>query len=365
LVAAALWVFVLAAGDITITDMYQVRTFAEEVYTGFAMGDRLQEASARNLSALWLIGGAMLASLMATQQVVRNLQVASLRREDTNLTPSSRWATFAVYGLFVGWVALPIGSLCFQAGLDVAMVGSERERFWSVAKCVRLIVISPYAFRHELAWSFVLGQLCALTVVIASLTAAWFGRTRRTVRGIAWAVAVVSLGVPAPVLALAVAAIINQPGIPGFIYLYDRTIFVPWLVLSLRLFPFSLLLSEVLMGRISPRPWEIVRLSGAGPWTCFRHGIWPQLSIPLGALWLLILALALGDLSATILAVPPGITTVSIRIFNLVHYGVADQLAGLCLSTLAVFLLLVASLRVLLGTAPHFSASDMVPQDSD
>jgi hypothetical protein len=31
------------------------------------------------------------------------------------------------------------------------------------------------------------------------------------------------------------------------------------------------------------------------------------------------------------LAMPPGITTLSISIFNLVHYGVDDRLAGICL----------------------------------
>ena len=42
--AAALWCLVLTAGEITITDIYQVRTFAEEIYTGFALGDDLAAA---------------------------------------------------------------------------------------------------------------------------------------------------------------------------------------------------------------------------------------------------------------------------------------------------------------------------------
>jgi ABC-type Fe3+ transport system permease subunit len=54
-------------------------------------------------------------------------------------------------------------------------------------------------------------------------------------------------------------------------------------------------------------------------------------------IWLVLLGLAVGDLSATILAVPPGVTTVAIGIFNLVHYGVKDELAGLSLATVALF----------------------------
>ena len=57
----------------------------------------------------------------------------------------------------------------------------------------------------------------------------------------------------------------------------------------------------------------------------------------MASLWILAFAISVGDLSTSILAVPPGVTTVAIRVFNLVHYGVEDQLAGLCLLSVAGF----------------------------
>jgi ABC-type spermidine/putrescine transport system permease subunit II len=36
-------------------------------------------------------------------------------------------------------------------------------------------------------------------------------------------------------------------------------------------------------------------------------------------------------LACSILVVPPGVTTVPIRVFGLIHAGVDDQVAGLCL----------------------------------
>jgi iron(III) transport system permease protein len=48
--------------------------------------------------------------------------------------------------------------------------------------------------------------------------------------------------------------------------------------------------------------------------------------------WLLAMVVAVGDLAASILVVPPGVTTLSIRIFGLLHYGVEDQVAGICLA---------------------------------
>ena len=61
----------------------------------------------------------------------------------------------------------------------------------------------------------------------------------------------------------------------------------------------------------------------------------PQRIPALGVAWLIGLALALGDLTASILVVPPGVETLSIHVFNLVHYGVEDQVAGICLALAA------------------------------
>ena len=40
-IAASVWVLLVAIGEIVVTDLYQVRTLAEELYTGYALGDDL------------------------------------------------------------------------------------------------------------------------------------------------------------------------------------------------------------------------------------------------------------------------------------------------------------------------------------
>ncbi len=57
----------------------------------------------------------------------------------------------------------------------------------------------------------------------------------------------------------------------------------------------------------------------------------------MAAAWLIGLALALGDLMASNLVVPPGVETLAIHIFNMVHYGIQDQVAGICLALLILF----------------------------
>jgi len=67
----------------------------------------------------------------------------------------------------------------------------------------------------------------------------------------------------------------------------------------------------------------------------------------LAVAWLIGLALALGDLTAVSLVSPPGLEMLSVHVFNLVHYGVEDQVAGICLAlTLGLCLLAVVVARL-------------------
>ena len=48
--------------------------------------------------------------------------------------------------------------------------------------------------------------------------------------------------------------------------------------------------------------------------------------------------LTMSELSATLLIIPPGYQTLSIRIFNFLHYGASAAVAGLCLTVVIITL---------------------------
>ncbi len=80
------------------------------------------------------------------------------------------------------------------------------------------------------------------------------------------------------------------------------------------------------------------KLDGATPLVRFIRIVLPQRKSVVAVAWLAALAVATGELDASILVVPPGVTTLPLRIFGLIHYGVDDQVAGISLFLLAVFL---------------------------
>jgi iron(III) transport system permease protein len=338
LIASGLAVFVIAANDITITDVYQIRTFAEEIYTGFALGDTLRDVPLRTLPGMLLLGGLALAGLVACAQISRTLPID--RHGDCWRVPTGRYAVpiwLALAALLALLVAVPLASLIYQAGLQVRLQGSQRVREWSLVKVGRIMASTPARFGHEFAWTFLLAQLTSISVLLGAIVLSWLGRTSRVIWAMGWGLGLLGLVVPGPLLALLLGRMLNQPSWPWMIYLYDRTLLLPWMTLGVRLFPFAYLVTDLLMHRMPQRPLDLARLAGArrGQWLSLV--IWPQLGPVLGWLWLVLIALTVADLSATILAVPPGVTTLAIRIFNLVHYGVADQLAGLCLGVVLLY----------------------------
>ncbi len=338
LIASGLVVLLLAASDITVTDVYQIRTFAEEIYTGFALGDTLRDVPLRTMPGMLLLSGLVLGGLLAGSQISRNLN--SRRRGDGWRIALERrtlpiWIALGL--LLALLVAVPLASLIYQAGLKVTSAGSERIRHWSLLKAVAMLATSPARFGQEYAWSFLLAQLTSISVLIGAILLAWASQMSWTVRLFAWGLLLLGWVLPGPFVALVLGRLLNQPNSPWLFYLYDRTLLLPWLTLSLRLFPFAYLIVEMLVRRLPRRPFDIARTEGANRRQLLAVAVWPQIGPAVAWLWLVLVALAVADLSATILAVPPGVTTVAIRIFNLVHYGVADQLAGLCLGTVMLF----------------------------
>jgi iron(III) transport system permease protein len=127
LFAAGLWVAVQTATEITVTDLMQVRTFAEEVYTQFVAPDR--DLAAGDVRAVTARAVAVSAPAIVCTWV---LVVWIARRWERSLPPLrtlaapvclfrlgwTRWPLAGVVLALVGMLAgVPLASLLWKAGL--------------------------------------------------------------------------------------------------------------------------------------------------------------------------------------------------------------------------------------------------------
>ncbi len=84
---------------------------------------------------------------------------------------------------------------------------------------------------------------------------------------------------------------------------------------------------------------DAVRVAGGSRWQVFRYATWPQVRRPVLAGWYVIYLLCLWDIESLVLIAPPGLETLPLRIFNLLHYGHNPQVNALCLALLGLAVL--------------------------
>jgi ABC-type Fe3+ transport system permease subunit len=90
---------------------------------------------------------------------------------------------------------------------------------------------------------------------------------------------------------------------------------------AMRVLPFAAWVLLALRDAQPPGPAEQLRMLGARSWPTLRHVHLPAAWPGLIAAFMLCAGLSLAELTATVLTVPPGMETVILRLYNLLHYG--------------------------------------------
>jgi len=338
---AALWVGMVAAGDMLVSSLFMVRTCAEELYTRTALGPQPDEPPLGSSAGIVLSLGALLAGIcLCTCLAVPGRRLSLQRRVKFSLGYWRPAVSLLLAALVALIVLVPLVALAWKAGMVVVETHGRRERVFSLLKCLEKVVWTPWRARRELGWSLAIGTLAASAatasaVVLASValqarwcwlpwvcgkggmcgpwagcsSGAWLQRVWRFPdRCWVWGSFVCSTGR-------------SCPGWP------NSTIVRSWRGLPLATFvlwhafqtiPRSLLDAAALDGAGFVR--RVVRVA-------------VPMRLPVVALaWLAAFVVALGELSASILVVPPGVTTISIQIFDWLHSGAEDDVAGVALA---------------------------------
>ena len=272
---------VLTAGEIAVTDLYQIRTYAEEVY--------LFGGGSGGLPSSWfgdveeLPRGALILGLLATGSLIVTGYVAAdagsltARCAATFSLGRCRWlATAYLAAISLLMLGVPCANLVFQAGLVVQPVGATWLRCWSWQRFVELVGAAPVEFRSEFQWSLAIGCLAANAALAAGVLLAWFAR-RRTAAAILFTLLVAgALAFPGPVVGLRVIWLLNREGLDWLAWLYSHTVLAPVLMQALRAFPVTALVSWYALRSLPDEMFETAELDGVTSWACFWYLVVPQ-----------------------------------------------------------------------------------------
>ena len=150
-----------------------------------------------------------------------------------------------------------------------------------------------------------------------------------------WLLMILPLSLPAPLIGIGLIQVWNSTAL-RWTGLYT-SMFMPALASVLRFLPLGVLLLVSAMKRMDPTLLEAALILQRSPVQGLLKIRLPLLGSALAGAGLLAAVLSFGELGATLLLLPPGAGSLTIKIYNYLHYGQSDVVAGLCL-----FLYLVA-----------------------
>lgn len=328
---AALLVIVLTAGDMTVTDLLQVRTFAEETYLQFSVGEGVRGPTLAMLPLLAVLGG--LAWIAA----------AACLRYDPARVPSARteprtwklgaWRLPLSLGAWTATavaLAVPIGGLIWRAGRVGGNAALRIKPHWTPQGLLGSLARATPEIIDPLIASLAWASAAATLSVALSWALAWLARGPGPWRAVAGLAIALGLATPGPVLGMASVLAYRNLGV-----VYD----LGWpliLVYIARTLPFTLL---ILWPAIRTLPRELLESAAADGLPPERQVLRVALPMTRGATalaWVIAALLCLAELSAIHWIKRPGLTLLTDHLWSLMHTGVESRLAAVILVSLAL-----------------------------
>jgi iron(III) transport system permease protein len=340
--AAALAVAVLTAGDMTVTDLLQIRTYAEEAYLQYSLGRGPGEAALVALPPLAVLGTLILI-------VGRMLSRVDPARIVSSFARARRWH-LGVWRVPVGLllaalvgnaIALPLYSLIWRAGRVGGRANLGQPPVWSLSGLAGTLRFAAGETWQPLRSSLLWTALAATAAAGLACALAWAARRSIVWRSVALLTLALSLATPGPVAGMAL--VLAYRALP---MLYDSPAMIV-LAETLRSLPYALLLLWPFLHSFPHDYIDTAALEGHGPLGQFIHVVLPLSRRPLLAAWAIAFAIGLGELPATNLVAPPGTEPMSVLIWGLLHTGVESHLSGVAL----VMLLAVSAAGLLAALA--------------
>jgi len=311
LLAGNSFVFLLVLLDYSVPALFQVTSYPLAVFAEFSATHDSVRATA--MAVPFLVIG--LPVLVGAQRVIRKATLNPRRHRDTWTSPAAwppwfsllQWLGLLVLGLHL---LVPLGSLTLLTGSIGAFGASIRSAG------------SEVAFSAGLC-----GATALLSLPLGLAVARHLGRrTRRS--GLWWALVTIPLVIPAPLTGIGLIALWNRSGL-GLVYSSDL---MPLLAMLARFAPFAVLALYVELERQGPGLLDAARVFQKSS----AHGLLrirlPLLAPGVFAAAALVGGLSAGEVGSTLLVLPPGRSTLALRIYDYLHYGASETVAGLALT---------------------------------
>ncbi len=325
--AGSAFMFLISLMDYSVPSLFQVSTYSLEIFAEYS-------ASYEPVRAFLLAFPLMILMILAAsvfQAAFRNMAMSPKQPRDVKPVPLSfpPWflalQTLAIV-LIAFQVMVPVISLVFVTGSFHNLVTPIMSSLREISST--LIVASGAA-------------LFSLFLVAAPASHVSGGGK---LNYIWWPVLILPLPIPAPLIGIGLIHLWNHDLLVHFY----RTLLMPVLAGAVRFVPFGALIMLARFKRVDTLLLNAASVLQKNNLHTFLSVKLPMFGKDFLAVAGLIFVLTAGELAATLLVVPSGQSTLTIKIYNYMHYGESASVAGLSLLILAISLTMgIAIVRLL------------------
>ncbi len=312
IVQAALLTFVLALNNFSVPAILQVKVFPAEIWVNF--NTTFDYRSALQLCWPMILAPLLLLFIFRDRNAFWTAKRSEISAKYFRQQLGSSWFVF-------GGICC-VAAIFFSAILPVSQLVLARATWTNFLPALE-------SGKGTLSHSFFLAAITASVIVVFSLLS-W----RWPLGIIAW----VSFLIPGVLLGIFLIWLLNR----GPFVAFYQSVGIVIMAFALRYFAPGWNLIAHSLRTTDRNLIDTARLEGANGWQLFRHVQFPQILPQLCVAWYVSYLFSLWDVETLVLIVPPGSETVSLRIFNLLHYGHNSQVNALCLLLLVLAILPIA-----------------------
>jgi iron(III) transport system permease protein len=330
ILTGAIFVFVFSIMDFVIPDILRVSVYPVEIFVQFST---FYDERAAAVLSLPLISVAFVLMLLQER----------LMRDRAYISPGCGVSRAVDTSLGAGGIpgfVFCLLVLGLSIVLPVAMMLKGAGSFSSYAR-----VFQPSL--EQILLSFSLAAVAAaITVLLAFVLAYMILRSTKWKRAVLTVAVFIPFVIPPTSLGVGLIEVWNRP-LLDVVYSSQLMIIMGYLS---RFLPFAVITLHSGLKKVDRSLEEVANLAVASWTKVISRVVVPLLWPSILSGFFIVFILSLGELSTTLLVIPPGKETIPIKIYNLMHYGADQSVAALCLIMTAAILLSAGLLLLFLRT---------------
>lgn len=328
MLSGAVFVFVFAIINVGVPDILRVRVYPLEIFIQFSAFFDTWKATLLSIPMVAVTFALIFAQRwhMGDRSYVH---IGGGEKEPIRfyLGRSAVFCLLACTGLIGCSVIVPISTLLVKAG--------------GIATYARVLDSSL----RPILLSF---SVAAVAAVFTSILGGGVGylqqRSGKVARMLLALLVFVPFAVPATTMGIGLIGVWNRSSV-GWIYGSMAIMIIAHMA---RFTPYAATVVHSGVGQVSTRLEEAALLSGAGFISVLTNIVIRLTRRHLVVATFIVFILAFGELGTTLLVSPPGVETIPVKIYNLMHYGAEEMVAALCIILMAlIFMISSAFLWIL------------------